>query len=122
VIVSYDFSEEEKPQWFAACDVFVTVSTDESFGIVFVEAWACGKPVIGGRINAVECVIREGEDGYLVPCREPAPLASAIERLLDDEALRTKLGQNGYEKVRADHDWPMVTEKAHQIYERLRQS
>jgi glycosyltransferase involved in cell wall biosynthesis len=120
VIVSYDFSEEEKPQWFAACDVFVTVSTDESFGIVFVEAWACGKPVIGGRINAVECVIREGEDGYLVPCREPAPLASAIERLLGDDALRARLGQSGYAKVRADHDWPMVTDKIHKIYELVR--
>lgn len=120
VIIAYDFSEEEKPQWFAACDVFVTVSTDESFGIVFVEAWACGKPVIGGRINAVECVIREGEDGFLVPCREPAPLASAIERLLGDEALRTRLGRNGYAKVRAEHDWPMVTDKVHDIYERVR--
>ena len=119
VIISYDFSDEEKPQWFAACDVFVTVSTDESFGLVFVEAWACGKPVIGGRINAVECVIREGEDGFLVPCREPEPLASAIERLLGDEALRARLGGNGYAKVRADHDWPMVTEKIHRIYERV---
>ena len=119
VIIAYDFSEDEKPQWFAACDVFVTVSTDESFGIVFVEAWACGKPVIGGRINAVECVIRDGEDGFLVRCREPAPLASAIERLLGDDELRARMGRSGYEKVRAEHDWPMVIDKVHQIYERF---
>jgi glycosyltransferase involved in cell wall biosynthesis len=120
VIISYGFSEEEKPQWFAACDVFVTISTDESFGIVFVEAWACGKPVIGGRINAVECVIRDGEDGFLVPCREPAPLASAIERLLDDDALRERMGRNGLVKVRAENDWAAVVQKVHSIYEHVR--
>lgn len=120
VIITYDFSEEEKPQWFAACDVFVTVSTDESFGIVFVEAWAAGKPVIGGRINAVECVIREGEDGFLVPCREPEPLTLAIDRLLGDETLRTRLGRSGYAKVRAEHDWPTVTDRIHRIYEGVR--
>jgi glycosyltransferase involved in cell wall biosynthesis len=116
VIIKYGFSDEEKPQLFAACDVFVTISTDESFGIVFVEAWACGKPVIGGRIQAVECVIREGEDGFLVPCGEPAPLASSIERLLDDEGLRTRMGRSGQAKVRADNDWPMVVDKCHRIY------
>jgi glycosyltransferase involved in cell wall biosynthesis len=112
-----DFPEDEKAQWFAACDVFVTVSTEESFGIVFAEAWAAGKPVIGGRIRAVESVIHDGDDGLLVPCGEPAPLAAAIERLLDDAALRTRMGRRGQARVRADHDWNAVVDKIHAVYE-----
>lgn len=116
LVLADEFSDEEKPQWFAACDIFVTVSTDESFGIVYVEAWAAGKPVIGGRIGAVECVIRDGEDGLLVPCRDPDALAGAIEHLLGDETLRARMGRSGYTKVRAENDWAAVVDKVRAIY------
>lgn len=119
IITENEFTDEEKPDLFAACDVFVTISTEESFGIVFVEAWACKKPVIGGRIKAVECVIRDGDDGLLVPCREPAPLADAINRLLDDPALRRDMGERGYTKVRAENDWQAVVARVRAIYESL---
>ncbi len=119
VVLVHDFTDAEKPGWFAACDVFASVSTDESFGIVFVEAWACGRPVIGGRIGAVECVIRDGEDGLLVPCGDPAALAAAIRRLLDDEVLARRLAEHGHAKVRRDHDWSAVIDKVRAIYERL---
>lgn len=116
VLVIADFPEAEKARWYAACDVFASVSTEESFGISFVEAWAAGKPVIGGRIGAIECVIRDGVDGLLVPCRDPEALAAAITRLLGDPALRARLGAAGAAKVRADHDWPAVVDKIRAIY------
>jgi glycosyltransferase involved in cell wall biosynthesis len=119
VIIENDFTEQAKPQWFAACDVFVSVSTDESFGISFVEAWACGKPVIGGRIGAVECLIRDGEDGLLVPCGDARSLAASIERLLGDDVFARRLGAAGYQKVMAQHDWPSVVDKLHAIYARV---
>ena len=57
VTVIGDFSEAEKPNLLASCDVFVMASSEESFGIAFLEAWACGKPVIGARIGAIPSVI-----------------------------------------------------------------
>ncbi|MBA3465653.1 MAG: glycosyltransferase family 4 protein [Deltaproteobacteria bacterium] len=117
VIVVNDFTDAEKPSWYAACDVFVTVSTDESFGLSFVEAWAAQKPVIGGRIGAIECVIREGEDGLLVPCNDPPALATEIAKLLGDAGLRARLAKAGHAKVRAEHDWPMVVDRIRRIYE-----
>ncbi|HEY5947382.1 MAG TPA: glycosyltransferase family 4 protein, partial [Kofleriaceae bacterium] len=119
VIVQPDFPEDEKADWFAACDVFSCVSTDESFGIVFVEAWACGKPVIGGRIGSVECVIRDGVDGLLVPTGNADELSRAISSLLDDRARAAQMGANGYHKVRTEHDWPAVVAKVHAIYEQV---
>ncbi|HEY4176133.1 MAG TPA: glycosyltransferase family 4 protein [Kofleriaceae bacterium] len=119
VIMVSDFAESEKPDWFAACDVFASISTDESFGLVFLEAWAAGTPVIGGNIGAVACVIRDGEDGFLVPCGQPAPLAVAIEKLLGDDELRARMAARGNAKVRAEYDWRVVIDKVRAIYERL---
>jgi glycosyltransferase involved in cell wall biosynthesis len=119
VTIEHDFSEDDKPQWFAACDIVASVSSRESFGIVYVEAWACGKPVIGGRIGAVECVIRDGEDGLLVPCADPPALASAIESLLADDAFRERLGRNGRDKVLANHQWSIVVDRVRSLYERV---
>jgi glycosyltransferase involved in cell wall biosynthesis len=119
VVVIDNFTDDEKPQLFAACNVFVTISTDESFGIVFVEAWACGKPVVGGRIPAVECVIRDGVDGFLVPCKDPPALVTALDRLLSDPALRARMGEAGHLKARAENDWSVVVDRCHEIYARV---
>jgi glycosyltransferase involved in cell wall biosynthesis len=119
VTVENNFADEDKPHWFAACDIVVSVSSEESFGLVFVEAWATGRPVIGGRIGAVECVIRDGEDGLLVPCGDPAKLATAIESLLADRPLRERMGRAGRAKVVSDHTWPIVVDRVRQLYERV---
>jgi len=119
VTMAYGFSDEEKPEWFAACDIITSVSSQESFGITYTEAWACGKPVIGGRIGAVECVIREGVDGLLVPCGDSAQLASAIESMLADRKRAERMGRSGREKVLANHQWPIVVERVHEVYERV---
>ena len=60
-------SEEEKEDALAACDVFCLPSTDESFGLVYVEAWRYGKPVIAGPAPAVREMVRDGENGYCLP-------------------------------------------------------
>ncbi|MGE3818371.1 MAG: glycosyltransferase family 4 protein [Isosphaeraceae bacterium] len=119
VVFISDFDENDKPGLFAACDVVVTVSSQESFGIVYLEAWAAGKPVIGGRIGAVASVITEGVDGLLVTCGDAAELAAALSRLLGDDALRKRLGSAGREKVADAHTWRGITTKLRSIYERL---
>lgn len=117
VIIVDSFTEDEKPDLFAVCDVFVTVSRVESFGIVYLEAWASGKPVIGSQTGAVQRVIDEGNDGLLTPYGDVNQLSGAILSLLNDEGLRTRLAQNGYKKVKTEYSWNVITQKLRTIYE-----
>jgi glycosyltransferase involved in cell wall biosynthesis len=117
ICVIGDFTDDEKPEIYAACDVFVSASGHESFGITFLEAWAAGKPVVGCRSGAVPTVIDEWRDGLLVPYRAPAQLASALlELLLDDEA-REEMGRRGREKVLAHHTWDVAVKRFRDAYE-----
>jgi glycosyltransferase involved in cell wall biosynthesis len=112
-----NFAEEEKPHIFAACDVFVSPSGHESFGITFVEAWAAGKPVIGCRRGAIPSVIDEWRDGLLVDYRDAPQLASAILELLTDAGLRERMGQCGKEKVLVQHTWDVAVARFRAAYE-----
>jgi glycosyltransferase involved in cell wall biosynthesis len=88
------------PRLMAACDVFALAPLWEGFGLVFAEAMAAGKPVVGTRVSAVPEVVLDGETGILVPPEDPEALAGAIIRLCDDPAERRRLGNNGYRRVR----------------------
>jgi phosphatidylinositol alpha-1,6-mannosyltransferase len=97
------FSGLIRPQ-IAACysqaDVFALPSTGEGFGLVFLEAMAFAKPVVGAAFGGTMDLIEEGSNGILVPPRAPLNLASAIARLLRDDSLRARLGQTGADLVR----------------------
>jgi glycosyltransferase involved in cell wall biosynthesis len=92
-------SEEEKRDAFDACDLFVMPSRYDSFGIVYLEAWRCGKPVIGAKVGAIPEVIEEGKDGLLVEFGEVNQLASAIISLLNNPDLCREMGETGRKKV-----------------------
>jgi len=94
-------SHQEKVMLLNACDVLLLPSRAEAFGIVFLEAWAVKKPVIGARSGAIPTVIAEGEDGLLIEPGDAEGLARQIKRLIDNPALKTRLGEKGYEKVLA---------------------
>ena len=100
-----EVSEQEKWDALQATDVMALPSRTDSFGIVYLEAWALGKPVIGARAGAVPDVIDDGEDGLLVPFGDVTELAEALRVLLDDADLRVKLGRRGQEKVTEKYQW-----------------
>lgn len=89
----------EKIDLLNACDVLLLPSTGEAFGIVFLEAWAVGKPVIGARAGAIPFVISEGRDGLLVTPGDATELAQKIESLITQPELRNQLAINGQNKV-----------------------
>lgn len=115
VTVVSDFSEKEKPNLVAACDMFVLPSGQESFGIAFLEAWACGKPVIGARIGAIPSVIDEGRDGLLVAYRDAGDLARAILELLANQQQRAQMGEVGQRKVLENHTWEIVADRVRAV-------
>jgi rhamnosyl/mannosyltransferase len=90
------------PAWYHACDVFCLPSVEpaEAFGIVQVEAMACGKPVLCCQLgNGVNWVNRDGETGLVVPPGDVAALAGALERLRADAGLRARLGEAGRDRA-----------------------
>lgn len=114
-----DFEESQKDSLYTDCDIFVLPSVVESFGIVFLEAWMCGKPVIGCRTGPVASVITEEQDGLLVRYGNAEELAAAIMRLLRDADLRNKLGSKGREKVLKRYTWDKIVSKMEAIYQTL---
>ena len=82
-----------------ACDCLVLPSEGEAFGIVFLEAWIVGKPVIGPRTPAISTVIRDGVDGWLVPLDDPVAIATGLKRWIGSPGLARQMGENGRQRV-----------------------
>jgi glycosyltransferase involved in cell wall biosynthesis len=114
------FSEVEKPFIFAALDVFAMVSVAESFGIAYLEAWLCKKPVIGSRIGSTECVIKDEVDGLLVSATDQNELARSLQQLLSCRDARERMGAAGYSKTLAHHTWEKVADRVERLYENVR--
>jgi phosphatidylinositol alpha-1,6-mannosyltransferase len=92
-------SFEELEACYEACEMFALPSRGEGFGLVYLEAMARGKPVIGGAHGGAPEVIEDGVTGYLVPHGDAAQLATSIETLLSDPTLAQKMGARGRQRV-----------------------
>ena len=106
--------DADLPALYNAADVFVLASRRhdllvEGFGIACVEASACGLAVIGSRSGGIPEAIREGETGLLVDPDDPAAVAAAVATVLEDDALRRRLGAAGRAAVEGYYNWDRVT-------------
>jgi glycosyltransferase involved in cell wall biosynthesis len=108
--------EDEKQDAFDACDLFVMPSRYDSFGIVYLEAWRCGKPVIGARVGAVAEVIEDGKNGLLVEFGDEEQLASAILSLVQNPELRVSLGESGKKRVIERFNWQENIGKVEEVF------
>lgn len=105
ILVLGGISAAEKRDLLAACDIFAMPSRTDSFGIVYLEAWANGKPVIGSTAWGTADVIFDGEDGMLVPFGNPALLEAKLRFLINNPSERVRLGGNGYLKLEKKYRW-----------------
>jgi glycosyltransferase involved in cell wall biosynthesis len=104
---------------YAAADLFALPSLHEPFGIVALEAWAAGKPVVASRVGGLSSLVEEGQDGLLVPAGEVTGLAAAIRHLLRVPTLGRAMGEAGRRKVRRQYDWTVVTAEIAALYDEL---
>jgi len=87
------------PQWLEACDIFIQPSIEEAFGLVFIEAGAKAKPVIATTVGGIKEIIVSQETGLLVSPASPQELKKALVLLINDKALRTQYGEQGYQRI-----------------------
>ncbi len=110
--------QEALRDFYVAADVTVLPSYYESFGMVVLEAMACGSPVIGSRVGGLTTTVRDGVTGFLVPDGDAGALAERIVTLVGDADLRFRLGREGVQWA-ARHRWPCVAEAICREYARL---
>jgi glycosyltransferase involved in cell wall biosynthesis len=106
-----DFPEQEKVRLLDNCRVLVNPSSYEAFGIVFLEAWARGKPVIGGRIPAVREIIKDGVNGFLFDSSKKGDLEDKITRFIRNRSLAEQLGKAGQAEVRDRYVWSKIVDR-----------
>jgi len=110
--------QETLHRYYAAADVVVMPSHYESFGMVALEAMACGTPVIATDVGGLSQLIREGETGFLVPGMDPVALAERLGQVLSDQELRKRLGRQAAEYAEA-YAWPGIAEQVIDVYKHI---
>lgn len=109
------------PGFFAGCDVFVMPNRVhqgdfEGFGIVFLEAAASGRPVVGGRSGGVPEAVAEGKNGLLVTGEDASELVTALDMLLSAPELRAHFGAAGRARVATDFTWQASADRLRAVH------
>lgn len=122
VIFAGRVSDEDLPDIYALCDVFVMASREnpesrdvEGFGMVYLEAGATGKPVVAGRSGGIGDAVVDDETGLLADPLSPDAIASAIETILRNPEVATRLGRQGRERTVREFSWPAVGKRLREI-------
>jgi rhamnosyl/mannosyltransferase len=114
--------DEELAAYYHAADVFCLPSylRSEAYGLVQLEAMACGVPIVSCDLKTgVPFVNQDGRTGIIVPCGSPSKLASALNTLLNDDALRRRLGEQARERVLAEFDISLMIRRIKDAYRRV---
>jgi glycosyltransferase involved in cell wall biosynthesis len=104
---------------FAQASIVCLPSWREGLPTVLVEAAACARPIVTCAVPGCREVVRDGDNGFLVPPRDPAALAAALGRLIGDAQLRRRMGERGRERAVAEFSLEHVVGQTLAIYERL---
>lgn len=122
VVFITDANSDDKWAWYDVCDVFIMPARNingdfEGFGIVYLEANSCGKPVIAGDAGGVRDAVVDGMNGLLADPEDASDIAKTIIKLASDKELRLKLGERGRERALKDFQWQ---DKIKEIYQTIK--
>jgi D-inositol-3-phosphate glycosyltransferase len=109
-------AHHELPYFYSAADVCVMPSYSESFGLVALEAQACGLPVVGSTVSGLRSVVRDGSSGYLLDTHDPAVYAERIGRLLSEPELAEQMGRHGRELAQK-FSWTRTADRLEDLFE-----
>jgi glycosyltransferase involved in cell wall biosynthesis len=104
------------PAAYRAASAFLIPSLHEPFGIVVLEAWSAGVPVIASPVGGLHKLVREGETGFFAPPDAPEQWADAVRRLEDDPDLRARIVSAADAEVRGHYSWDIITDRLLEFY------
>ena len=109
----------EIPGLYAAADLVVMPSLIEATSLSALEAMATGKAIVSTNVGGLPFLVRDGENGILVPPRNPERMAAAISDLLGHRDRMAEMGRNGRRRIEADLDWSKIAEQTRKYYRRM---
>jgi glycosyltransferase involved in cell wall biosynthesis len=109
-------ARSDVPALLRSADLVACVPWYEPFGIVALEAMACGIPVVGSAVGGLLDTVQHGRTGLLVPPRDPRAIAAAAARLLGNPSLGAHMGAEGAARVRQEYTWPQVARATLDVY------
>jgi D-inositol-3-phosphate glycosyltransferase len=108
-------SQDSLPYYYSAADVVIVPSHYESFGMVALEAMACGTPVVASQVGGLAFLVQDGVTGYVVPDDDPAALGDRLAQLILNPDLRQKLGEQATYYAQ-DYSWENITSRMKTLY------
>ena len=110
--------QDKLPYYYSAAEVLVMPSHYESFGMVALEAMACGTPVIASEVGGLAYLVRDGETGFTIPAEEPDTLCEKLSWLLNDPELHATMSRKAAEYAQ-DYAWEKIAKQIVEVYEEL---
>ncbi len=111
-------SQDTLPYYYSAAQIVVVPSHYESFGMVALEAMACGTPVVASQVGGLAFLVQEGVTGYVIPDDDPHILVDRLTRLIKQPDLRKQMGQQAIE-VAKSYDWTKISARILDVYKDL---
>ena len=109
-------AQDTLPYYYSAAEVVVVPSFYESFGMVALEAMACGTPVVASQVGGLAYLVQDGVTGFTVPVDEPEALADRLALILGDVDLRARLGRQAAELAQ-EYAWEKIARRIMDVYE-----
>lgn len=110
--------QDSLPYYYSASEMVVMPSHYESFGMVALESMACGTPVIASQVGGLVHLVEDGETGYHVPVEDPLALSKRIQGLLEDKALRYRMGHNAFAFAKK-YSWENISDRMVTLYREM---
>jgi D-inositol-3-phosphate glycosyltransferase len=108
--------QDTLPYYYSAAEAVVVPSHYESFGMVALEAMACGRPVVASQVGGLAFLVQDGVTGFTVPVDDPQALADCLIRLVQDVSLRQRMGEQAAAFAR-DYSWDKIAVRIVKVYE-----
>jgi D-inositol-3-phosphate glycosyltransferase len=108
-------SQDTLPYYYSAAEAVVVPSHYESFGMVALEAMACGTPVVASQVGGLAFLVKDGETGFTVPVGDPDALCGPLKSLINDPELRRRMGENAAAFAQ-EYSWEKIAGRLIQLY------
>ncbi len=111
-------SQDSLPYYYSAAEAVVVPSYYESFGMVALEAMACGTPVVASQVGGLAYLVQDGKTGFTIPVDDPEALAERLTRLLSEPELRDHMGEQAAVEAQA-YAWDHIASRLLEVYQQL---